>query len=81
MRLSKKGIDVVALVTQPFARAARMQAEMMGVPDLPIAVLPHPGPGVRDETRVEHACAIVEEVMAALDARAPVPVARRRGSG
>lgn len=80
MRLSKQGIDVVALITQPFVRAARTQAEIMGVPDLPIAVLPHPGPGARDETRAEHACAIVEEVMSALDAQARVPVARRRGA-
>ncbi len=45
---------MVALVTDAFVTAARAQAETMGLPDLCLAVLPRPKPGVADETRAEH---------------------------
>ncbi len=78
MRLRKLGLDVVVLVTEPFVGAARAQAETMGLPDLCLAVLPHPKPGVADETRAEHGRQVMDSVMAGMGAGELVP-ARREG--
>ncbi len=69
---------MVALVTDAFVTAARAQAETMGLPDLCLAVLPRPKPGVADETRAEHGRQVIDSVMAGLGAGAFVP-ARRAG--
>ena len=42
MWLEKKGIPTATVVTVPFREPARLTAAAMGVPSLPLIVLPHP---------------------------------------
>lgn len=42
MWLENKGIPTVTVVTVPFHEPARLTATSMGLPNLPLIVLPHP---------------------------------------
>jgi hypothetical protein len=47
--LRKRGIPTAVLCSEPFLKLARTQAQVFGVPDLPIIVIPHPLGGISIE--------------------------------
>lgn len=41
VHLEQMGIPSVVLVTEPFAAAAKVNARVQGMPDLPMIIVPH----------------------------------------
>lgn len=41
VHLEQMGIPSVVIVTEPFVKAARVNARVQGMPDLPMIVIPH----------------------------------------
>ena len=38
----KRGVAAAVICSEPFAKLAKTQAKVFGVPDLPLLVIPHP---------------------------------------
>lgn len=73
-RLERQGIPSVVVAWDTFEVPARIQAKVMGLPDLPIVVVPHNAPGdFTREAESRKAEASVEIVVAALTGAQPVP--------
>ena len=71
MWLEKKGIPTVTVVTQPFHEPARLSAVSMGVPNLPLVVLPHPVADLTPEELGEMARKAYPHIVAALTRKGP----------
>ena len=57
-QLRKRGVRVAVLTTEPFLKLARNQSRVLGVPDLPLLIIPHPLGGISLEqirARADHA--------------------------
>jgi hypothetical protein len=63
-RLRKRGIDTVAIVWDIFEIAARAQARLQGVPELPIFVIPKIAQGENDDDQRQKAKACVPDLVA-----------------
>ncbi len=64
--LEQRGIPTVTFVTEPFVGAARAVARSLGLPDLPLVVIPHDYL-VEDDTALEARLeAVFPEVVAGI---------------
>ena len=57
-QLRKRGVRAAVLCTPPFLKLGRTQAQVLGVPDLPLILIPHPLGGIsleQVEGRAQHA--------------------------
>ena len=64
--LEKQGIPTTVVVHDTFERAARTQAQIMGLPDLPLAVMPRPRVTWDDVNRQEVISNLYQAVTRAL---------------
>jgi hypothetical protein len=64
--LTKRGLAAVVICSEPFLRLGQTQARTLGVPDLPLVVIPHPLGGLSLEQvrgRAEVAIPLVIEAL------------------
>jgi hypothetical protein len=64
--LARRGIPVVALVTEDFWPQGNFVARAFGMPEVPRVELPHPVAGTGDEAMKRVAAAIVPRILQAL---------------
>ncbi|MBI4307626.1 MAG: hypothetical protein HY684_02345 [Chloroflexi bacterium] len=74
--MEKKGIPAVLIAHDRFEAAARAQARALGLPDLPVIVVPQPQSWTTKEEEVQHANEAVGMIQAALLARPAAKPAR-----
>ena len=66
MELEKRGIATVTVCSHLFQRLGNVERRSLGMPDLPMAIAPHPIGGVSPETAVAKADALFDAVVEAL---------------
>ncbi len=66
MELEKKGIPTATICTDIFASLAREEAETLGIPELPIVIIPHPLGGESPDGVYSRSVQAVEQLVAAL---------------
>ncbi|MBI3964459.1 MAG: hypothetical protein HY329_02400 [Chloroflexi bacterium] len=72
-RLERQGIPTTVVAWDTFAYPAKLQAQILGIPDLPIVVIPHNTPAdFNAEVEGRRAEGALEAVVAALTAPLPV---------
>ena len=71
-------MPVITLVTESFQDMGKLEAEHLGVPDLPFVVVPHPFGTIPPERARQLASQAAEQVLDLLRAREPARVARRQ---
>jgi hypothetical protein len=64
--LEQHGIPTVVMGTLEFEQLARLESRNRGLEDLPLALIPHPLGGIREEEVVKKADLAVEVVVAAV---------------
>jgi hypothetical protein len=64
--LEQHGIPTVVMGTLEFEQLARLESKNRGLQDLPLALIPHPLGGIREEEVVKKADLAVEVVVAAV---------------
>ena len=69
VNLERMGIPAVTFVTEPFESAARTHADVHGMPDLPLIIVPQDYlAGVSDDTVIARDQAVFDAVVVALTA-------------
>ena len=68
INFAKRGIPVVALITEEFWPQGEFVAESLGMPDVPKVKLPHPIAGTGSENIRNVARQVARDVIAALEA-------------
>ena len=66
MELERRGIPTVTVCSHLFQRLGSVERRSLGMPDLPMAIAPHPIGGLPAETAVAKADDLFETVVAAL---------------
>jgi len=64
--LTKRGLATAVICSGPFQNLGKAQAKVFGVPDLPLALIPHPLGGLsleQVEGRAEHAIPQVVKII------------------
>jgi hypothetical protein len=74
--LERRGVPAVVVAHDSFAYAARTQANVMGLPDLPVAVMPRPDPTWSDERIAQVMADLARDIAPALTARPAAATAR-----
>jgi hypothetical protein len=46
IEIRRRGVASVVICSEPFVRLGRTQSRVLGVPDLPLIIIPHPLGGV-----------------------------------
>jgi hypothetical protein len=64
--LEQRGIPTVVMGTYEFEQLARLEARNRGLADLPLALIPHPLGGIREDEVVKKAEVAVEIVRKAV---------------
>jgi hypothetical protein len=64
--LEQRGIPTVTFVTEPFVGAARAVARTLGLPDLPLVVIPHDYLVEDDDALRSRLAAVLDAVVAAV---------------
>ena len=64
--LEQRGIPTVVLGTHEFEQLARLESKNRGLADLPLALIPHPLGGIREDEVVKKAELAVEIVRKAV---------------
>ena len=64
--LEQRGIPTVVLGTYEFERLAKLEAKNRGLADLPLALIPHPLGGIREDEVLKKAEGAVEIVRKAV---------------
>jgi hypothetical protein len=64
--LEQRGIPTVVMGTHEFEQLARLEAKNRGLADLPLALIPHPLGGIREDEVVKKAEVAVEIVRKAV---------------
>jgi hypothetical protein len=64
--LEQKGIPSVVMGTLEFEQLARLEAKNRGMADLPLALIPHPLGGIREEEVIKKADLVIETVLKAV---------------
>ena len=68
MELEKKGIPVAGICTDEFASLGRAEAEVLGIPTLPIVTPTHPIGGLRKEAVWAKADSVFDDIIYVLTA-------------
>ena len=61
--IAKRGLPVVALITEDFWEQGQFMAESIGMPDLPRLRLPHPVAGTGEDRVESIAYSIVDKIL------------------
>jgi hypothetical protein len=64
--LEQRGIPTVVMGTYEFEQLARLESKNRGLADLPLALIPHPLGGIREDEVVKKAELVVEAVRKAV---------------
>jgi hypothetical protein len=64
--LEQRGIPTVVMGTYEFEQLARLESKNRGLADLPLALIPHPLGGIREDEVVKKADLAVEVVRKAV---------------
>jgi len=64
--LEQRGIPTVVMGTYEFEQLARLESKNRGLADLPLALIPHPLGGIREDEVVKKAELVVEVVRKAV---------------
>jgi hypothetical protein len=64
--LEQRGIPTVVMGTYEFEQLAKLEAKNRGLADLPLALIPHPLGGIREDEVVKKAEMAVETVRKAV---------------
>jgi hypothetical protein len=64
--LEQHGIPTVVMGTKEFETLATLEAHNRGLADLPLALIPHPLGGIREEEVVRKAELVIEAVVSAV---------------
>ena len=64
--LERQGIPAATIITTVFANTARAYTRLMGVPNFPYLMCPHPITNVRDDALLERAHALTPGVRSLL---------------
>jgi len=64
--LEQRGIPTVVMGTYEFEQLAKLEAKSRGLADLPLALIPHPLGGIREDEVVKKAELAVEVVRKAV---------------
>jgi len=64
--LEQQGIPTVVMGTNEFEQLAKLEAKNRGLADLPLALIPHPLGGIREEEVVKKADLAVDAVVRAV---------------
>ena len=64
--LEQEGIPTVVMGTNEFEQLAKLEAKNRGLADLPLALIPHPLGGIREEEVVKKADLAVDVVVRAV---------------
>ena len=67
--LEQKGIPSVVMGTFEFEQLAKLEARNRGMADLPLALIPHPLGGIREDEVLKKAELVVDVVVKALTVR------------
>lgn len=62
----KQGVPAIGVMTERFAGAARLMAQVLGLPDYPFVAIGHPISSATDEALAAYARATVERARALL---------------
>lgn len=72
--LERRGVPAAVVAHDSFAFAAQTQAKVMGLPDLPVAVMPRPDPAWTEERIAQVMADLAAKIGPALTAAAaPAP--------
>ena len=66
MELERRGVPTVTVCSHLFQRLGNVERRSLGMPNLPMAIAPHPIGGVPPETAADKANALFEVVVAGL---------------
>ena len=66
MELERRGIPTVTVCSHLFQRLGNVERRSLGMPDLPMAIAPHPIGGLPAETAVTKADALFDTVVTGL---------------
>jgi hypothetical protein len=64
--LEQRGIPTVVMGTYEFEQLARLESKNRGLADLPLALIPHPLGGIREDEVVKKAELVVDVVRRAV---------------
>jgi hypothetical protein len=67
--LEQKGIPSVVMGTFEFEQLAKLEARNRGMADLPLALIPHPLGGIREDEVLKKAELVIDVVVKALTVR------------
>ena len=77
--MEKRGVPTVMVCTDEFSQLGRNEAESLGMPYLPIALVPHPLGGQHTEQILEKADKSIDQIVAIGTTAAPELMDRFRG--
>lgn len=66
MELERRGIPTVTVCSHLFQRLGNVERRSLGMPDLPMAITPHPIGGVAAETAIAKADDLFDTIVAGL---------------
>ena len=69
MELEQRGVPTVTVCSHLFQRLGNVERRSLGMPDLPMAIAPHPIGGVAAETAIAKAEALFETIVEGLTCR------------
>ena len=64
--LEQRGVPTVVMGTFEFEQLARLEAKNRGMADLPLALIPHPLGGIREEEVIKKADLVIDVVVKAV---------------
>jgi len=64
--LEQRGVPTAVMGTFEFEQLARLEAKNRGIADLPLALVPHPLGGIREDEVVRKADLVIEAVLKAV---------------
>jgi hypothetical protein len=64
--LEQRGVPTAVMGTFEFEQLARLEAKNRGIADLPLALVPHPLGGIKEDEVVRKADLVIETVLKAV---------------
>ena len=66
MELERRGVSTVTVCTHLFVRLGEIERRALGMPELPVAIAPHPFGGLKAEAVLAKADALLDQVVSGL---------------
>ena len=66
MELERRGVPTVTVCTHLFVRLGEVERRALGMPELPVAIAPHPLGGLKAEAVLGKADAFLDQVVSGL---------------